>query len=225
MGIKPMHDMLRRFDLGSELGLDTAGEASGLVPSAAWKKRIHGEPWYPGESVITSIGQGYLLTTPLQLAHMTARIAMNGAGYKPRFVIAKRENKAYGFTAVDPIPLPSIDLKQQRHWQQVIKGMHGVVQGRTGTARAISRGASYEMAGKSGTAQVFGIAQDAEYTEADVPQHLRDHALFVAYAPIEQPKIAVAVIVENGGGGSRVAAPIARKVMDAYLLDWMNDGQ
>lgn len=225
MGIKPMHDMLTRFDLGSQLGIDTAGEASGLVPNAAWKKRIHGEAWYPGESVITSIGQGYLLTTPLQLAHMTARIAMNGAGYKPRFVIARRNNKGTGFNNLDPIPLKQIDLKKEAHWQQVIAGMHAVVQGKTGTARNISKGAAYVMAGKSGTAQVFSIAQDAEYKEEEVAKHLRDHALFVAYAPIEQPKIAVAVIVENGGGGSRVAAPIARKVMDAYLLNWMPDGQ
>ena len=225
MGIKPMHDMLTRFDLGSKLGLDTVGEANGLVPSAAWKKRIHGESWYPGESVITSIGQGYLLTTPLQLAQMTARIAMNGVGFKPRFVIAKRASKEDGFTALEPIPLASIDLKQQEHWQQVILGMREVVNGRTGTARNIAKGARYDIAGKSGTAQVFSIGQNAEYEEADVAKHLRDHALFVAYAPIEQPKIAVAVIVENGGSGSRVAAPIARKVMDAYLLKWMSDGQ
>ena len=225
MGITPMHDMLRRFDLGSHVGLDTAGEASGLVPSTAWKRRVHGEAWYPGESVITSIGQGYLLATPLQLAQMTARIAMNGVGYKPRFVIAQREAKEDGFAPLEPTALPSIDLKQQEHWQQVLIGMRAVVNGRTGTARNISKGASYDIAGKSGTAQVISIAQDSEYEEADIAQHLRDHALFIAYAPIEQPKIAVAVIVENGGSGSRIAAPIARKVMDAYLLKRTTDGQ
>ena len=225
MGITPMHDMLRRFDLGSQVGLDTAGEASGLVPSTAWKRRVHGEAWYPGESVITSIGQGYLLATPLQLAQMTARIAMNGVGYKPRFVIAQRETKEDGFAPLEPTALPSIDLKQQEHWQQVLIGMRAVVNGRTGTARNISKGASYDIAGKSGTAQVISIAQDSEYEEADIAQHLRDHALFIAYAPIEQPKIAVAVIVENGGSGSRIAAPIARKVMDAYLLKRTTDGQ
>ena len=225
MGITPMHDMLRRFDLGSQVGLDTAGEASGLVPSTAWKRRVHGEAWYPGESVITSIGQGYLLATPLQLAQMTARIAMNGVGYKPRFVIAQRETKEDGFAPLEPTVLPSIDLKQQEHWQQVLIGMRAVVNGRTGTARNISKGASYDIAGKSGTAQVISIAQDSEYEEADIAQHLRDHALFIAYAPIEQPKIAVAVIVENGGSGSRIAAPIARKVMDAYLLKRTTDGQ
>ena len=225
MGITPMHDMLRRFDLGSQVGLDTVGEASGLVPSTAWKRRVHGEAWYPGESVITSIGQGYLLATPLQLAQMTARIAMNGVGYKPRFVIAQRETKEDGFAPLEPTALPSIDLKQQEHWQQVLIGMRAVVNGRTGTARNISKGASYDIAGKSGTAQVISIAQDSEYEEADIAQHLRDHALFIAYAPIEQPKIAVAVIVDNGGSGSGIAAPVARKVMDAYLLKRTTDGQ
>jgi penicillin-binding protein 2 len=188
------------------------------MPSREWKRRARGEPWYPGETIITSIGQGYMLATPLQLAVMTAYVANEGQAYQPRFVRAKRQAGQTDFQPLEPVSLPNVTIKNERFWETIQRAMVDVVHGPTGTARRIGMDASYKIAGKTGTAQVFGIAQDEEYEEDKLPKHLLDHALFVAYAPAEDPQIAIAVIVENGGSGSSAAAPVARKVLDAYLL-------
>jgi len=216
-----MHYYLDQFGLGKKTGLDITGEANGLVPSRAWKKQAFRERadqvWFPGETVIAAIGQGYLLTTPLQLANATAALAVRGKRFKPRLVAAYEDPLTGERTMLAPQPLPDVDITNEFFWDNVLTGMHDVMHGPRGTARAAARGASYEMAGKSGTAQVFSVGQEEEYDEDEIAERLRDHALFISFAPYEQPRIAVAVIIENGSSGSGVAAPIARAIMDEYL--------
>lgn len=219
LGIDRMSEFMKKFGFGSKTGIDSTSEQSGLMPSRDWKRRARGMPWFPGETLITGIGQGALLVTPLQLASATAALAIKGKRYKPHLV------KTIEFPAdseklqIDPEISGKYTLKKELNWQHIIKGMANVVHSIRGTAYRISEGLTYKIAGKTGTAQVFGIAQDEEYEEEKVSKRLRDHALFIAFAPIEDPTIAVAVIVENGGHGSSAAAPIARKMMDAYLKD------
>ncbi len=221
IGIDRMHYYLDQFGLGKKTGLDMTGEANGLVPSRAWKKQAFRERadqvWFPGETVIAGIGQGYLLTTPLQLANATAALAARGKRFKPRLVAAYEDPLTGQRTMLGPERLPDVEITNEFFWDNVLIGMHDVMQGPRGTARAVGRGAPYEMAGKSGTAQIFSVGQDEEYNEDEIAERLRDHALFISFAPFDAPRIAVAVIVENGSSGSGVAAPIARAIMDEYL--------
>jgi penicillin-binding protein 2 len=222
LGIDRMHDFLTGFGLGGETGVDIAGERSGLVPSKAWKKgafkRRDLQTWFPGETVIAGIGQGYMLATPLQLAQMAATIGTRGKRYAPRLVKRIRNVSTGETRELPPEPLSSIEVKDPSHWDVIIGGMIGVTNDPTGTARRSQAGAPYKIAGKTGTAQVFSVGQHEQYKESEVEERLRDHALFVAFAPADAPKLAVAVLVENGKSGSGTAAPIARAVFDAYLL-------
>ena len=172
--------------------------------------------WFPGETVIASIGQGYMLATPLQLAVATAALATRGQRYQANLILAtqdpiNKETKHY-----EPIKLNEIHIDQEKHWEEIISAMHNVMQG-SGTAKHIGKGAPYKMAGKSGTVQVISVGQEEEYDQENLDEKFQDHALFVSFAPLDNPKIAVAVIVENGNSGSRVAAPIAKDIMDKYL--------
>jgi penicillin-binding protein 2 len=217
LGITKISDFLTQFNLGSRTELDTWGEVKGLMPSVQWKKAVYGQPWYPGETVITGIGQGYMLTTPLQLAVATSAIAMRGQGVRPRFLHSTRsQDETPELAAITA--MPSIELNSDLYWDQVISAMIDVAHKPNGTAFKIGKDAKYKIAGKTGTAQVFGLAEDEEYEEENVAEKLRDHGLFIAFAPADDPKIAIAVIVENGGGGSKSAAPVAKVVMDHYLL-------
>jgi penicillin-binding protein 2 len=221
IGIEGMHTYLSQFGLGSETGIDIVGEKKGLVPSREWKRQAFSDKpnqvWFPGETVIASIGQGYMLTTPLQLAHATATLAMRGKRFRPHLVAAAEDPITGERRLTEPEALPGVEITNEFYWDSVIAAMNAVMQGETGTARATGLGAPYSMAGKSGTAQVFSVAQEGKYNEKDVAERLRDHALFIAFAPLDDPQIAVAVVVENGSSGSRVAAPVARRVMDQYL--------
>ena len=221
IGIDRMHHYLDQFGLGKQTGLDMAGETDGLVPSRAWKKQAFRERadqvWFPGETIIASIGQGFMLASPLQLANATAALATRGKRFKPHLVAAFEDPLTGKRTLIAPERLPDVNIENDFFWTSVLAGMHDVMQSSTGTARASGLGAPYQMAGKSGTVQVFSVAQDEEYNEEEIDERLRDHALFISFAPFEEPQIAVAVIVENGSSGSRIAAPIARAVMDEYL--------
>ena len=221
VGIDRMHYYLTQFGLGELTGVDMRGERAGLVPSREWKRGAFRERadqvWFPGETVIASIGQGYMLATPLQLASATATLAMRGERVRPR-LLAATENPINGQRNLAPIePLQRVEIDNEFYWDSILAAMNDVLQGETGTARAVGRGAPYTMAGKSGTAQVFSVAQEETYNEDEIEERLRDHALFIAFAPLEEPRIAVAVVVENGSSGSRVAAPMARAMMDLYL--------
>jgi len=215
MGIDRLHDFLAGFGFGRRSGIDIAGELGGLLPSRAWKKRARAQVWFPGETLITGIGQGFFIATPLQLAAATATLAARGRLIRPRVVRAVGGGGAEAArefpTQVRRLPLASHNL------DRIIDAMEKVVAGARGTARHI-RTDAYRIAGKTGTAQVFSVKQNAHYRESEVAERMRDHALFVAFAPVEDPRIAVAVVVENGGHGGVVAAPIARRIMDSYLL-------
>ena len=221
MGIEYLSSGLTAFGFGSQTGLDIAGEQSGIVPSPAWKKknfqRREDQVWFPGETVITGIGQGYMLVTPIQLASAGATLAARGARFKPRLLIGSESGVTGEMTYLEPVALPTIDDHAPEDWDFVSEAMVGVTSEQGGTARAQMVGAEYKVAGKTGTAQVIGIAQDQKYREEDIDIRQRDHGLFVAFAPADAPRIALGIVVENGGGGSRAAAPVARKVFDAYF--------
>lgn len=204
-----MHDYLVRYGLGAKTGIDTTAERPGVIPSRAWKRAVMNQTWYPGETLSVGIGQGYMLATPLQLAVATSVLATRGEHREPRLVKWLGDEKL-------PSPLSEPVIGDGMHWDAVVEAMREVVHGRRGTARGISRNMSYEMAGKTGTAQVIGIAQDAVYDEDVIDARHRNHGLFIAFAPLDAPTIAVAVIVENGGGSS-AAYPIARTVIDAWM--------
>jgi len=220
IGVRRLHDFMAEFGLGEVTGIDIGGEKAGILPSPEWKQRTFRkraeQVWFPGETVIFGIGQGYMTSTPLQLAHMTAVLATRGRNFRPRLVRALRDPATRRVTEIPPTPLPPPEAGKSEDWERVIDGMLAVMEG--GTASRSAAGAPYRIAGKTGTAQVFSVAQNARYNEAAIAERLRDHAWFVAFAPAEAPKIAIAVIVENGRSGSGTAAPIARTVMDAYLL-------
>jgi penicillin-binding protein 2 len=215
LGIDRLHEFLSAFGFGQPTRVDLTGELGGLMPSREWKREKRREPWYPGETLIVGIGQGYFLATPLQLAAATATLANQGHHIRPR-VVASIE-KPDGTLRESPKIIDDLQQLDPMHWNQVIDAMTLSIEGPTGTARSI-RSDQYRIAGKTGTAQVFSIKQDEEYDEETVAKRRRDHALFVAFAPVDDPQIAIAVVVENGGHGGSVAAPIARKIMDSYLL-------
>ncbi len=217
MGIDRIHDFLSPFGFGQRTGIDIAGEATGILPSTQWKRTARGEPWYLGETLIAGIGQGYTLTTPLQLAVATATLANGGHTLQPHLLKTVLQPETENIPYRPDRPSITLEKRNDRHWKQTIDAMLNVVYGVHGTAKGINHKQSYKIAGKTGTAQVFGIAQDAEYKKEEVAKHLQDHALFIAFAPVDDPQIAVAVVVENGGSGGTVAAPIAGAVIDHYL--------
>lgn len=224
MGVDTMHQYLAEFGFGEDATLDVAGALSGLLPSKDWKRAVHSEPWYPGDSVNLGIGQGYMLATPLQLATATSVLANRGNWSEPRLL-----KDIKGDRSIDEV-LPtgnhqSIELENPDDWEYVVDTMAEVMHGSKGTARGAAKGAPYRMAGKTGTAQVFSLAEDEEYDEEEIRERLRDHALFVGFAPVDDPQIAVSVIVENGGSGSGTAAPVARAMFDAWLLGFPKEGE
>jgi len=220
LGIQRIHDSMARMGFGQPTGIDMQGERGGIMPSPEWKKgafaRREQQVWFPGETVIIGIGQGYWTATLLQLVKATAQLAMRGQPYQPRLVRALVDPATGQVEERKPQPLPRIELAHPENWEIIVDAMVAVTTG--GTATRVARGASYSIAGKTGTAQVFSVGQTEKYDEKEVAERLRDHALFVAFAPAESPKLAVAVLVENGGFGASAAAPIARAIFDAYLL-------
>ncbi len=217
LGIDRMHEYLSLFSIGHTTGIDLRSESPGLMPSRDWKRSARRQPWYPGETLITGIGQGYMLVTPLQLAQSTSILANMGHGFTPRLVRSIETPDTGVHEPVEPARPGTVEIVDPENWRDIIESMRKTIHTLRGTAFTISHGAHYQIAGKTGTAQVFGIAQDQRYIQEEVAERLRDHALFVSFAPVENPRIAVAVIVENAGSGSAAAAPVARKVMDHYL--------
>lgn len=215
MGIDRLHDFLSQFGFGARTGIDVSGELPGLLPSREWKQRVRKQPWYPGETLIVGIGQGSFLATPLQLAAATATMANRGHFIQPRLARASRFPGAATASVFPPVAR-DVNVGDAQHWDRVIDAMTQVVENPRGTAKRI-RTPDYRIAGKTGTSQVFSIGQKQTYNAAKIPERMRDHALFVAFAPVADPRIAVAVLVENGGHGGSDAAPVARQVMDAYL--------
>lgn len=214
LGIDRMHAFLQQFGFGEKTGIDLSGEKSGLVPSRQWKQEHKNRDWALGETLITGIGQGFLQVTPLQLARATATLANRGNTVMPFLVdkiVSPNGTQAPPRPARQTIPLHSANI------YSVIEGMVNVVHSDRGTAKSIGWGIPYQIAGKTGTAQVFNIKQNAKYNENAIDFKLRDHALFIAFAPVDDPQIAVAVVAENGGHGGSIAAPMAAKVIKQYL--------
>lgn len=207
LGIDRIARELALFGLGRTTGLDLPGEISGVLPTRSWKRATFGEPWFPGETVITGIGQGFTVVTPLQLAHATAALAGRGLTASPSLVV--------------PAEPARMVVHADAHWDTVHAGLAAVIHGPTGTARAIAARVPVRMAGKTGTSQVFGRPghdEEADVRESDeLPEHLRNHALFAGFAPLDDPRIVVAVVVEHGGGGARIAAPVAASVISKAL--------
>jgi penicillin-binding protein 2 len=228
MGIDRMAGVLSQYGLGTQTGIDIPGERRGILPSSAWKraayKRREMQVWFPGDTISVGIGQGQMQTTPLQLAHAIATVAGRGKRFQPRLVRAIRDVKTGDVRELPSVALPSVQPANAEFWDIVIGGMIDVANAPHGTARSylVAMGDySFLMAGKSGTAQVFSVAATERVRKAaELEERLRDHALFVAFAPanVPMPRIAVAVVIENGVAGSRIAGPIARKVLESYLL-------
>lgn len=216
LGIQNLTDFVRHFGFGRKSGIDIAGENAGLLPTPEWKMRRFKQKWYPGETVIAGIGQGYMLATPMQLAQATAILANNGVAIKPRVVKYVEKGMTGERIEIKPVMQDKVAL-DLKNIEIVKQGMVNVTLP-GGTAARVGNNAGYSIAGKTGTAQVVGIKQNERYNESAMNARHLDHALFIAYAPAENPTIAVAVIVENGRHGGSTAGPIARKVMDYYLL-------
>ena len=214
LGIDEMSSFMHRFGFGESTALDVNNARKGLMPSREWKKATYKQPWFPGETLSTGIGQGYWLTTPLQLATATAVLANRGKWVQPRFLARTASGE-------DLLPQKEtkqeIQLKDTENWKYIFDAMTNVMHGFEGTARFSGRGAKYRIAGKTGTSQVYSLSQEKNTKTTELPEHLKDHAVFVGFAPVENPQIALAIVVENAGGGSKVAAPLARQILDFYL--------
>ncbi|MGY0557820.1 MULTISPECIES: penicillin-binding protein 2 [unclassified Lysobacter] len=223
MGIDMFAQYMHRYGFGEKTGIDLAGETDGVVPSRDYKRSISTEPWYPGETVISGIGQGYWIASALQLVRATAAIANGGDLHELRLLQARRDR--YGAPWQPLAETPSSPITDNPgHLRAVQEGMVATVNGPRGTARATGRGAPYTIAGKTGTAQRSSRKGNISRDPHSLPYHLRHTALFIGYAPAEEPTIAIAVVVEHGGYGGSAAAPIARAGFDAWLLGKMPDG-
>jgi penicillin-binding protein 2 len=221
IGVDRISTFLAKLGFGAPTGIDISGEKAGILPSREWKEKTFARPvdrvWFPGETVSFGIGQGYLTVTPIELAHYASIVAARGKIWRPRLVTAYRDPLSGELHRVAPISDGEVQGVAADDWQRVIHGMIGVTQ--RGTAAAIGAHAPYVFGGKTGTAQVFTVARTDKYNASKINERLRDHSWFIAFAPADAPRIALAVLEENGGAGASAAAPIARKVLDAYLLD------
>ena len=216
MGIDKLHDNLTLFNFGSKTGIDIPGEKGGIMPSTTWKKINRNEPWYKGETLIAGIGQGFMTSSPLQLAVATAALANKGQLFQPTLLKATQISGEPIIEAKNKRS-KQIPIKNIKHWEEAIDGMRMTIYAPKGTARRLNKGLTYTLAGKTGTAQVFGLDAEEKYIAEKYEEKLRDHALFTGFAPIKNPEIAIAVIVENAGSGSSKAAPLARQVLDVYF--------
>ena len=212
IGIETLASFSSKFGLGQVTGIDLHGEQPGIMPTKLWKKLTLGETWFDGDTINVSIGQGFMLTTPLQLAVMTARIASRGSHIVPKLVDSKNDVHIKN----DSVSLMPVDIEAE-YWTYMHQAMQNVVHTPQGTAHRIGKDLNYTIAGKTGTAQVISIDADEEYDKTQIDQTQWDHALFIAFAPVEDPEIAMALIVENGEHGSSTAAPIARVILDSYF--------
>jgi penicillin-binding protein 2 len=222
LGIDAIHNYVGQFGLGSKTGIDLPGEVTGILPSSEWKLRRFRQKWYAGDTVSVGIGQGYNIATPLQLAHATAILAANGKAYRPQMVSHVQDARDRALRPVGAELMRTVSIDPE-HLRQVRSALVDVTRP-GGTAAQAGAGAAYTFAGKTGTAQVVAMKQGESYDERRVQERHRDHAWFIAYAPAENPVIALVVLVENGGHGSSAAAPIARTVFDYWLLGKQPDG-
>ncbi|GHC18894.1 penicillin-binding protein 2 [Kushneria pakistanensis] len=222
MGIDRLSEFMHKYGFGEDHSLDVWGAGSGLMPSRDWKRGRYNQAWYPGETLSVGIGQGYWLATPLQMATAVAVLANDGRWVRPHLAMQVGDQQIEPPFENTP---DNVELDNPRWWDLIHQAMENVMVGGEGSGRASGRNLQYRMAGKSGTAQVFTLGQKEKYNAAELEERLHDHALFTAYGPVDDPKIALAVIIENGGGGSKVAAPIAREMLDAWILPGLKSSE
>ena len=213
LGVDQMSEGMRWFGFGRRQGRDIQGDLPGILPSREWKRQARNQSWYLGETVISGIGQGFWVTTPLQLAAATTAMARRGNFIEPHFSVLEDVDAG-----------ASVPLGDSMDWERMIDAMEDVLHGERGTARGAARGLNYRIAGKTGTVQVVGIAQEEEYKQEEIEERLRDHALFVGFAPADSPSIVLALVIENGGSGGTSAAPVARQIFDYWVLE-RNEGE
>lgn len=214
VGIDNINSFMTEFGFGEYTGIDLKEETSAILPSRGWKRARYNQPWYQGDTISVGIGQGYWTSTPIQLAKATAIVASRGLRPTPQLV--KEVHYTDGRTFVKADEMPPLKLKDDNHWQVAKDGMEGVVSKINGTARRAFAKTSYTVAGKSGTAQLYQLGEE-KYDASKIEERLRDNAMFVAFAPVEKPQISVTIILENAGGGSSQAAPLARSLFDVYF--------
>ena len=222
LGIDKISEAMYEFGFGDFTGIDLYEESDANMPSRGWKRARFNQPWYIGDTIPVGIGQSFWTTTPIQLAHSLNTLVNRGERYIPQIIrgFKKADN------SVDVLPLKTLrplQFKQQENIDIVLNAMHDVVHGSEGTARSVFKDAPYQSAGKTGTAQLFSVGQDEKYDADKVDKRLRDNAMYVGYAPFEAPEISVTVVLENAGGGSSNAAPVAREIMDFYFRDRVFD--
>ncbi len=215
--IDKISTFMYQFGFGEYTGIDIHEEKKGIMPSREWKRNRHNQPWYTGDTISLGIGQSYWTATPLQLAKSTAIVAASGKRFTPQILGASQQGQ--GLLQIPADDYAPIKLKQSRHWQIAQKGMWEVVNNIGGTAYNVFKGANYISAGKTGTAQVISMAEDEKYDASKIKERHRDNAMYVGYAPYDNPQIALAVVIENAGGGGSSAAPVARQLLDTYLSE------
>ncbi|HEN4755853.1 TPA: penicillin-binding protein 2, partial [Legionella pneumophila] len=212
MGISNIEDMLVKFGLGQLTHVDLHEEANGVIPSARWKRQTKGVSWYPGDTLISAIGQGFMLATPLQMANATASLSQHGQRFRPHLLIKTVNSDTNETEEYKPFEEYPVSLRDEANWDIVIDAMHSVLTSNEGTGYRFGRNPPYPVAGKTGTAQVYSGRQYEKAKYEDIPEHLRDNSLFIAFTPVEKPEIAIAVVVEN----DTIASTVARKVLDTY---------
>ncbi|MDU8923620.1 penicillin-binding protein 2 [Pasteurellaceae bacterium LIM206] len=215
MGIDRLAEWMNKFGFGLPTGIDIQEETAGIMPTRQWKQKKYKKSWVMGDTIPVGIGQGYWIATPLQLAKATTVLVNNGKVNTPHLM--KETNGVTSEPYKDPLLYEDIKEPKAEYWSAAKRGMFGVINGPAGTGRKAFIGTNYNAAGKSGTAQVFSLKENQRYDAKQLKRELHDHAWFTAYAPYESPQVVVSLILENAGGGSSNAAPVARKVMDFYL--------
>ncbi|WP_261834964.1 penicillin-binding protein 2 [Vibrio ishigakensis] len=220
LGIDRLSTWMQQFGFGDYSGIDLYEESKANMPTREWKMARHRTPWYKGDTIPVGIGQGYWTATPIQIAKATSVLINDGKVMAPQLLHSKIHHSDEGNTeeVAEVETFPPITGVEDRYWDISKRGMYLVNHGKKGTARRSFQGTSYKSAGKSGTAQVFGLAEDQEYNADEIAEHLRDHALFTGYAPFDDPQVIVTVVLENAGGGSSHGAPVVRRIFDHILL-------
>ncbi|ELO1777958.1 penicillin-binding protein 2 [Vibrio fluvialis] len=220
MGIDRLSDWMMKFGFGDYTGIDINEESKANMPTRDWKMARHRTPWYQGDTIPVGIGQGYWTATPMQLAKATSVLVHHGKVIAPHLLRSTINNGEEFSTQKETeyVTYPPITGVPDKYWNMAIEGMYLVNHGKRGTARRAFQGLQYKSAGKSGTAQVFGLAEGQEYNADELAEHLRDHALFTGFAPVDDPKVIVTIVLENAGGGSSNGAPVVRQIFDRVIL-------
>lgn len=223
LGIQRIHEYLSQFGLGKKTGIDLPRESTGILPDKEWKQKRYHKPWFIGDTINASIGQGYMTTTPLQLANFTAILGAKGRRFRPHFLTHYRDPLTGALIETGRVQLADVQQNNPHAWSAVSRSMIDVMRGPHGTAKSVKVKLPFKIGGKTGTAQVFSFKNNKRIKKEDLKKHLRDNSVFITYAPAKKPVIALAIMLENAGGGSETAAPIAVKILERYFHQLKED--